>query len=192
MGLTPEQMGEAIIANLSKKTGKTLQEWIETVKSAGPENQKDRIEWLKREYNLGSVTAETVVFEAEKPEDYVAPALEDFVNAQYSGPKAVLRPIYDLVIQKAQKLGPDVKVSPCKTYMALMRRRQVAIVKASTLTRVDIGLALPGVETTTRLQAAARALGGSDRITHRVALTSTDDIDAELLIWLKAAYDADG
>jgi hypothetical protein len=52
---------------------------------------------------------------------------------------------------------------------------------------VDLGLKLPGVEPTERLQAAAGF--GSGQITHRVALTSEAEVDDEVLGWLKAAYE---
>jgi len=38
---------QAIIANLPKTTGRSIDEWIALVKKAGPRGEKDRREWLK-------------------------------------------------------------------------------------------------------------------------------------------------
>jgi len=45
--------------------------------------------------------------------------------------------------------------------------------------RLDLGLILPGVASTGRLR-IAKSLG-SDRITHRIALTKPAEVDAEVL-----------
>jgi hypothetical protein len=63
-----------------------------------------------------------------------------------------------------------------------------ALVRPSTKTRVDVGLRLPGVAATERLRDAGSF--GSGNITHRVALASPDEVDAELEGWLRDAYDA--
>lgn len=58
----------------------------------------------------------------------------------------------------------------------------------ATRTRVDLGLKLPGVEAAGRLQPSKRVGGGP--ITHAIALASPEDIDDEVLRWLRAAYEA--
>jgi hypothetical protein len=110
----------------------------------------------------------------------------DQFAAQYAGAKAALRPIYDRLAEAATALGSDVTLEPRKTYVALARGRQFGLIQPSTKSRIDLGLKLPGVEPTARLQAAAGF--GSGQITHRVALTSAADVDDEVLGWLKAAY----
>jgi hypothetical protein len=124
-------------------------------------------------------------------EDPSAPAATpaDLVNAQYAGAKSALRPIYDLLAKEIEGLGEAV-LDPRQTYVSVIRRRQIAVIQASTKTRVDLGLALAGVAPDGKLQLAKSSLG-SDRITHRVALGSPDDVDAEVIRWLRAAYEAD-
>ena len=189
MGMTPEQMRKAIISNLPEKTGRDLEEWIKILESKGPEKRKDRIGWLKKEHGIGHGTAQTIVYEAEKPDDYRPPSGEELVVGQYSGGKSDLRPIYDRLAKEVSGLGKDVELDPRKTYVSLVRNRQFGLIQPSTKTRVDLGLALPGTRTTARLKAAGSF--GSDRITHKVGLTSLDDVDEELLAWLKAAYEKD-
>lgn len=115
---------------------------------------------------------------------------QEMVEAQYASKKAALRPIYERLIAEAQALGPDVKLAPRKSYVGLMRKKIFGLIAASTNTRVDLGLKLPGKEGGARL---AEAPGfGSGSITHKVALTSLDEVDGEVVGWLREAYDSVG
>jgi predicted transport protein len=114
----------------------------------------------------------------------------DLVAAQYAGQKAGLRPIYERLVAAALALGSDVELSPRKTYVALARGKQFAIIQPSTAARVDLGLRLKGRPTAGRLEAAGNF--GSGSITHKVALASLEMVDDEVLGWLRAAYEAAG
>jgi hypothetical protein len=59
------------------------------------------------------------------------------------------------------------------------------VIKA-TPARVDLGLALADIEPGGRLL-KAKALGGVERITHRIALETLKNVDAEVVRWLKKA-----
>ena len=58
--MTPEEMQKAIIKNLPEKTGKSLEEWLEIVKSIDSANQKDLIQKLKTECGLGHFQAQVI------------------------------------------------------------------------------------------------------------------------------------
>jgi hypothetical protein len=45
------------IATLKEKTGRSLEEWLALVRRSGPKSEKERREWLKKEYGLGTNTA---------------------------------------------------------------------------------------------------------------------------------------
>jgi hypothetical protein len=188
MPLTPDQMGAAIRANLPKKTGRTLEEWAELTRAEGPATWKARVDWLKRTHQLGHVQAQFIVWEAEKSPDYVPPTPQELFDAQYAGSKAALRPIYERLAEAVRSLGGDAGLDPRRTYVAMVRHRQFGVIQASTKTRVDLGLVLAGVAPGGRLEKAPASLG-SGRITHRIALASPDDVDAEVLGWLRAAYE---
>jgi len=189
--MSPSEMVAAILGNLPKKTGKTLEEWIRIVNSSGLATRKERIEWLKKEHQLGHVTAQMVAAEAEGQrfgQEYDNP--DALLDAMFSGPKAALRPLLDELLKLARKLGKDVKVSPRKTFVTLSRKRQFAVVKPATRTRIDLGLALGDTKGAGRL-AQVRGRDSDDRITHRIPVSSRAGIDAELKQWLKKAYDLD-
>jgi predicted transport protein len=115
---------------------------------------------------------------------------EDALTAQYAGAKAALRPIYDRVRAIVQDFGDDVEMQTRKTYVAFARGKQFAVVQPSTQTRVDIGLKLPGVPPGERLEPAVNT--GSGSMTHKVAVTSPEEIDDELIGWLRQAYESGG
>lgn len=189
---------QAIINNLPKTTGKSLDEWMALVKKSGPDEEKARREWLKKDYKLGGTTAWMIVdrVEGKGAEDtdgeaYLK-AAASYVETMYAGAKAGLRPLHDALIALGQSIGDDVKICPCQTIVPFYRDHVFAQIKPTTRTRIDFGFALKG----TKKKPPKRLLdtGGlakGDRITHRVEITSLADIDSEVKAWLKIAYDLD-
>lgn len=181
---------EAIIGNLTQRTGKSADEWARLVKSKGPKTSKERIAWLRREHNLGGPTAAVIVSRAEGSDPLAEYEDQDaLVEAMFAGPKAVLRPIYETARKAALSLGNDVSASARKTYVTFARKRQFAVIQPSAASRVDVGLVLPGVKASGRLKLASNVGGG--RVTHAIALSNVADLDSEAKKWLKAAYDKD-
>lgn len=184
------------VATLDEKTGRSLEAWIKLVKKSGPANEKERRDWLKAEYGLGTNSAWWIAERAEgkggeddDPESYLRTA-EQWVEAMFAGGKSGLRPLHDALVKMARKLGKDVKVCPCKTMIPFYRKRVFAEIKPSTKTRLDFGLALGDTKATGKLIDTG-GFAKKDRITHRFALTCLEDIDAEVSRWLTEAYQRD-
>lgn len=188
MPLSPQGMMDAIERNLPARTGRTLAQWVALVKKTGPKERRERIAWLRKEHGLGGTTAMLVAHAAEgrKPMDDYADQ-EGLVNALYSGKKAGLRPTHDAAVAAARRLGQDVVASSRKTYVALSRTKQFAVLQPSTADRVDLGLVLPGAAGTGRLEPCTTV--GSGRVTHRIRLEAPRDVDTFVKRWLKAAYE---
>jgi hypothetical protein len=184
------------IAKLPEKTGRSLEEWIDLVQKSGPADEKERREWLKEEHKLGTNGAWWIAERAEgkgledgDPEAYLK-AAEKYVEAQYAGPKANLRPIYECLLEVAFQLGDDVKACPCQTIVPLYRHHVFAQIKPTTQTRIDLGLALGNMKVPKRLIDTG-GFAKKDRITYRIPLQSVKEIDKEVERWLKTAYDLD-
>jgi hypothetical protein len=183
------------IQQLKDNTGRSLDEWIAMVQKEGPKSETERRDWLKSKHKLGSNSAWWIAERAEgkggdedSNETYLAAAAK-YVEEQYTGRKAALRSIYESILQLAGQLGPDVKACPCKTIVPLYREHVFAQIKPSTNTRVDLGLALTHFKG--KLPKRIVDTGGlakKDRITHRIELKTTADIDDEVEEWLKTAY----
>jgi len=78
------------------KTGRSLEEWLDLTRKSGPPTEKERREWLKKEHKLGTITATWMAgrvegknTEEDSPDAYLKTAAE-WVEAQYSGPRAAL------------------------------------------------------------------------------------------------------
>jgi hypothetical protein len=110
------------------------------------------------------------------------------VDQQYSGPKASLRPIFDHVRDILESFGADVRIEGRTTYTPFVRRRQFAAVAAATRTRVDIGLRYTD-KPASGLLVQAKAPG---QATHKLSLTSMEEITGEVERLLRMAYDQNG
>ncbi|MFI5454340.1 MAG: DUF5655 domain-containing protein [Isosphaerales bacterium] len=189
-------MVQTWVISLPQKTGRSLDEWIRLVQKDGPSADKERRDWLKTRHGLGTNTAWWIAeragvrnLEDDDPEAYLK-AADGYVTAMFTGKKAGLRPIYDALLKLGMSLGHDVKVCPCKTIVPLYRRHVFAQIKPSTTTRIDFGLALEDTTTPERLVDTG-GLAKKDRITHRIAISSLAEIDAEVKHWLRFAYNLD-
>ena len=189
-------MTQKWVAELKQKTGRTLEEWLAHIKKAGPKGEKERRDWLKEEYGLGTNTAwwlaeraEGKGEEAADPDRYLEAAERD-VEKMFSGGKAKLRPLYDALLQLGLKTGKEAKACPCQTIVPLYRNHVFAQIKPTTQTRIDMGFALGDMKPVGRLIDTG-GFARKDRITHRIPITSIEDIDDEVKHWLKVAYDRD-
>ncbi len=189
---------QSIIRNLPAKTGRTFEQWVDLTRKSGLEGEKTLRRWLKQEHELGGTTAAMVAARAvgkgaeeTDPGAYLKAAVT-YVDRMYDGPKAKLREIHDSLVSLAMSLGPDVKVSPCRTIVPLYRNHVFAEIRPSTRTRVDLGLALrKSKQRPIKRLIETGGLAKGDRITHRVGISSTGDIDAAVARWLRIAYELD-
>ena len=182
---TPEEMEATMIANLAEKTGKTLEEWMEIARGTGLDKHGQIVKQLKAEQGLTHGYANLVAHHTLKA-GASAPSEDDLVAAQYAGPKADLKPIYDALAEAVGSFGDDVELAPKKSYVSLRRSKQFGLIQPSTKTRVDVGIKLADTPPGERLESSGSF---NQMVSHRVRLTSVDDVDNELTGWLRAAYE---
>lgn len=185
MAKSPEEMAASMIQNLPEKTGKSLDEWLEITQASGLEKHGQILEMLKTDHGMTHGFANLVAMKTLQ--SGAEPSQDDLLEAQYSGPKADLRPIYDTIVAAVAKFGGDVEISPKKTYVSLRRNKQFGIVQPSSRTRVDVGINIKGADSTDRLEASGSF---NAMVSHRVRLTEKSQVDDELIAWLQQAYDA--
>lgn len=190
------EMTQKWVGELKQRTGRSLEEWLRLIKKSGPKDEQARREWLKTEHGLGtnsawwlSERASGKGTEVADPDAYLA-AAEGYVETMFAGGKAELRPIYDALLKTGLKVGKDVKACPCQTIVPLYRKHVFAQIKPTTNKRIDLGFALGDMKAKGRLIDTG-GFAKKDRITHRIPITSTRDIDDEVRHWLKIAYDRD-
>ena len=180
------------LANIVKRTGKSMPELTAIVKGSGPSKHGELVAMLKSTLGMGHGDANTLVHTVLKSDGQSAAAAqgisaEQVLDGLYTGPKEVLRPIHDKLIVAMRKFG-DFEEAPKKTYVSYRRKKQFAMIGPATNTRVEVGLNMKGVEATDRLQ----QLPAGQMCNYKVKLTDAKEVDAELIAWIKTAYEAAG
>jgi predicted transport protein len=179
------------LANIEKRTGKSLAELTAIVKGSGLSRHGELVAMLKTTLGMGHGDANTLVHTALKSDGQGAAARASspaqVLDALYTGPRAALRPVHDKVLLEMRKFG-DFEEAPKKTYVSYRRKRQFAMIGPATNTRVEVGLNMKGVKATERLQ----ELPAGQMCNYKVRLTSPQDVDGELLGWIRTAFEAAG
>ena len=178
------------LANIQKKTGKTLAELTALVRSSGLTKHGEIRDMLKRDLGLGHGDANTLVHTTLASDGASAAAgksANQVLDEIYSGPKAAQRPIHERLMAGIGAFG-EFEVAPKKGYVSLRRRKQFAMLGPATNTRFEVGLNLKDEAGTTRLEAQPP----KGMCTHKVKLTDVAQVDAELLGWIRRAYEQAG
>lgn len=167
-------------SNLQEKTGHTMAEWFAVIEPTGLEKHTEIMNWLKTEHAVSHGFANGIALQYRARGN--EPTEADLIDAQYAGRKEALRPIYEKLMDVALSLGADVEVAPKKTSVSLRRTKQFALIEAVSASRIQLGLQLKGDPATDRL------LAWGAMCSHKVNLTSVDEVDYELVGWMREAY----
>ena len=124
--------------------------------------------------------------EAEGPE-----SPEDLIAAQYKGSKEHLRPLLDAIVHIARRIDPKVRIEPAASFVRFAKKQPFAVVKAVGKDRVELGLALGEAPITPGLK-PCRGLAGEAYVTHKLVLLHLSQVNAQLVIWFKRAYEITG
>lgn len=184
------------LRNIQIKTGKTLAELHAMLAGSGLAKHGEKRSWLMAQLGLGYGDANTVVGFEGKPlpdlgEAQPAAALPaeapagDALDAIYSGNKAGLRALHEALLQALAALG-SFETAPKKAYVSLRRSKQFAMVGPATAKQIEIGLNCKTLPEHPRLK--IEKPGGMCQASTRIEAEA--QIDAELMGWLRAAYDA--
>ena len=166
---------------MPEKTGKSLEEWKKVLESKSFGKHSEAVNYLKTEHGVTHGFANTIVTLSKGKDE----SPEDLVEMQYRD-KEGLKEIYHALIDVLTRFGDDVNVTPKKASVSIIRKRQFALIKPATKTRIDVGLKLPGKDLNQRLLNSGPF---GTMCSHRVQITATDQIDDELTGWLKEAYE---
>ncbi|MQA88601.1 MAG: hypothetical protein GEV03_29325 [Streptosporangiales bacterium] len=171
---------------LERRTGAGVAEWNRRVRDTGIGNEQELRAWLA-ERDVTGYAQMVLVMERFGYPDFLLATADELVDGQYAD-RPGLRPILDRVLAVAADVG-EVQVQARKTYVTLATpRRQFALVKPTTKRRVDLGLRLEGQQPGGRLESGK--LLGSDVMTVRIPLQTVDDVDDEVVDWLRRGYAA--
>jgi Domain of unknown function (DUF5655)/Domain of unknown function (DUF4287) len=183
---TPEAAVATQLRNIEGKTGKTFAQLCKLIAGSGLTKVGEQRAMLMKEFQLGYGDANKLALRAKQ---VALPTAEnaDPLDAIYAGPKAQLRTIHERLHTAISKLGP-FELAPKKGYVSLRRKKQFATLGPATKDQIELGLNAKSLATSPRLKALAP--GGMCQ--YSVRLSKVSEVDAELLGWVRAAYDAAG
>jgi hypothetical protein len=181
---TPEEQEAAMIARLPEQTGRSLEAWKQELDGLGLRAHGQIVGALKQRYAVTHGYANLIAHKYLQS-DAGSSSGDDLVEAQYAESKAGMRPIYDAIVHEVRRFGGDVELAPKKQYVSLRRSKQFALLQPSA-SRLDVGVTLKGRAPEGRLEAAG---SWNTMVTHRVRVTHPGEVDAQLVGWLREAYD---
>ncbi len=183
-------MEEAIINNLIKKSGRSLEEWYKTAKKidSGDERQL-KTDLIKQE----KLSTNQAMFLVERykgrggAENYNPEAL---VNSLFTGSRIDLRPLYDKLIARILDYHLDIQLCPAKSVVSIYGNLLFANLKPTTKTRIDFGFALRNEKFTDKLKDTG-GYAKNDKITHRMEIRTKSDVNSFFDSCFMAAYKLD-
>jgi len=179
-------MYERIAAQIQRDTGRDVAAWNERIRGWGPRDAADLRAWLN-EQGVAGYPAMLLGFETFGYPDYLQASADELIEGQYRD-KPAIRPIYDRLLEELPRVG-EVEIQARKTYVALIGpRRTFASIQPTTRTRIDVGLRFDDAAEAGGLD-TAKSIGQSS-MTHKLALSSPDDVTVETIGWLRRAYEA--
>jgi hypothetical protein len=198
------EMAQKWVETLKEKSGRSLQEWVRLIRKDGPGGFTETVAWLKKEHGVGGNSAWMMAERAglgakgekggedDTPEGYLRVAPK-WVDEQYAGKREGLKPIFEALVSLAREEFPEAKVCPCQTMVPIYREHVVAQIKATTISRVDFGLALAKHKgPLPKRLIDTGGLAKKDRITHRIEIARVEEIDDGVREWLRKAWELDG
>jgi predicted transport protein len=181
MSSVDEQIANQI-ANIERSTGRSLADWIEVVRASGLEKHGQQVAMLKADHGMGHGNANLIAIKAREAAAGGSLGDAELIDTHYAGRNAGLRPAYEAVIAAVNAFGGDVELAPKKTYVSLRRHKQFGQVGPAS-GRLEVCVNLPGHPGTERLRPT------SGMATHKVRIADAGELDAELIGWLRDAYD---
>jgi hypothetical protein len=189
---TPEQQLATQLANIEKRTGKSLADLTTLVRTCGLTKHGQIVAHLKETLGMGHGDANTLVHVALKSDGASQAAAAEAAGADpleaiYNGNKASLRGLHEQLMSAIQALGP-FEIAPKKTYLSLRRKKQFAMLGPATQSQLELGLNSKSLAGDERLK--AQPAGGM--CTHKLRISHADEVDPQLLAWVRQAYDEAG
>jgi hypothetical protein len=178
-----QEMKDMSARLLKERTGEDVNSWNRRIKKEKFGDKKALREWLT-EKGVTGYAKSMLIMETFGYPDFMDATADELINGQYVD-RPHLRPIYEAVIEMVSGVG-EVIVQMRKTYVSLVStRRTFARVQATTKNRVDVALRLESEKPGGRLTKSRI----HESMPVQISLTSVDEVDSEVLNFLKRAYD---
>jgi hypothetical protein len=177
---------KTMLDNLLKNTGKSLEEWVELLRKESFQKHGEILKYLKENHGFTHGFANLVAHKTLKSDAGSAENLDDLVLKQYQG-KEQFWPIYQKLSGAIQSFGSDVEFAPKNAYVSVKRKKQFALLSPTTKTRYEIGINLKGQAPQGVLESETKS---NAMCSHKIVINHEEQITAEVIDWLRKAYEA--
>ena len=174
------------LKNIEAKTGKSFAQLCAHIAQSGLAKVGEQRSMLMQTLGLGYGDANALALLA-KNAAAPAPVGADPLDAIYSGAKAPLRSLHDAVMKHIDKLG-GFEQAPKKSYISLRRKKQFAMLGPVTKDALELGLNAKDLLASGRL----KAMPPGGMCQYAVRIGTVKEVDAQLLGWVRLAFDAAG
>ena len=175
------------INNIQKKTGMSLDELSAIVKKSGLSKHGEIRDMLKEKLGLGHGDANALVhavFESDGTRAAEGKSEDAVLDEIYSGAKTGFRPIHEKLMKEIQKFG-EFEIVPKKGYVSLRRKKQFAMIGPKTNTRFEVGINAKDLKKNARLLEQPKG----SMCNYIVNVSDAKEVDAELIAWIKSAFE---
>jgi predicted transport protein len=176
--------------NIQKKTGKSLEELTAIVRKSGLTKHGEIRDYLKRELGLGHGDANALVhaiLQSDGQRAAEGKSTDLVLDEIYSGAKAHMRPIHEKLMKEIKEFG-EFEIAPKKGYVSLRRKKQFAMIGPKTNTRFEVGINANELKKNARLLEQPKG----SMCNYIVNLTDVNEVNPELIAWIKSAYEGAG
>jgi len=170
------------LKNIEATAGLPLSALKDEVLRHRPLKHAEQRNRLQETFGLSFVHADTLLLWVEA--ETTGTPVGDPLDTIYTGAKAVLRPIHEAFVAQLSDWGP-YELAPKKGYVSLRLRKQFCMIGPASNSRVAVGINARGLAAGERL----RSLPPGKLCPLEVSLTRADEVDGELMGWVRAAWD---
>lgn len=178
------------LANIEQKTGKKLDELRSIIHASGLQKHGQIRQMMIDKFELGFGDATMLVHFALESDGQTAAeatqaSMEEILAGIYSGSKAGVRLLHDKAMSAINNFG-EFSIAPKKGYLSLRQKRQFAMIGPGTKGRLEIGLNIKDLPSNGRL--LKQPAGGMCQ--YKVFVSKVEEVDEELIQYIKTAYDS--
>lgn len=185
-----DQAVQTQLDNIQKKTGKSLDELAAIVRKSGLTKHGEIRDYLKRELGLGHGDANALVhavLQSDGQRAAESKSSDQILDEIYSDAKAHMRPIHEKLMKEINHFGA-FEIAPKKGYVSLRRKKQFVMLGPKTNTRFEVGINAKDLKKNARLLEQPKG----SMCNYIVKLSDPQDVDDELIVWIKSAYEGAG
>ncbi|MBL8004769.1 MAG: DUF4287 domain-containing protein [Candidatus Kapabacteria bacterium] len=183
-----DQAEQTMVENILKNTGIPLEEWLKIVQKEQFQKHSDIINFLKAKHSFTYGFANFIAHKSKKSDAGSHENKDDLISKQYEG-KEHFKSLYDLILKEILKFGDDIEVAPKISYVSLRRKKQFAMLQPKSKKQFEIGLNVKGFENEGVLQ---KITSNSSMCSHKIVIHSSEEVNEEVLNWIKTAYNTAG